>query len=273
MVETLKELNQVCQKPRYKEEGNWMVRTFLRDAALPVTWLVLHTPMTANQVTTLSLLIGLWGISLFAVPGAGMFLVGCLLLQLWYFLDHVDGQVARYRKTTGLNGRFFDFLTHHLIHTSIFFSLGVYAFQMTESLFFIVWGFTASLAVLIFNLIHDTKYKTFVEALPHEKVFKINKTGDADPVSKNPAAWAGVLSKVFSFFHKSSEIHVLMNLLTLGAVLEVCRVPLDFRLLYLFFYGCTLPLMSVVKITYLLMGHRIDEEFHAVFREVEAKGR
>src|SRR5437762_1650191 len=105
MVESLKELNRICQKPRYREVGNWMVRYVLRDLALPFTWLLLHTPVTANQVTLASLVVGLFGISLFAATSNASFLTGTLLLQLWYLLDHVDGQIARYRKTACLSGR------------------------------------------------------------------------------------------------------------------------------------------------------------------------
>src|SRR3989338_3961306 len=109
MVESLKELNNICQKPRYKEVGNWMVRNILRDAALPITWALLHTPVTANQVTLASLGIGLFGILLMAFVGKGWFLLGALLLQAWYLLDHVDGRNTPHPPTTPLPRRFFFF--------------------------------------------------------------------------------------------------------------------------------------------------------------------
>ena len=104
-MESLKELNVICQKPDYKTKGNWYVRTILRDAALPVTWLLLHTKITADQVTLASLAVALLGMIALALPGTGWFVAGVLLLQLWYYLDHVDGQIARYRKTVSLTGR------------------------------------------------------------------------------------------------------------------------------------------------------------------------
>src|SRR3989338_5676458 len=145
MVESLKKLSEICQKPRYKKVGNWMVRHILRDAALPVTWLLLHTPITANQVTFFSLVIGIVGIGLFSALAPSLFLAGTILLQLWYFLDHVDGQIARYHKTVSITGRFFDFLTHHIIHGVIFFSLGICMYQITRNFYLVIWGFVLSL--------------------------------------------------------------------------------------------------------------------------------
>lgn len=59
MVESLGELNKKCQKENYKKTGNWMVRSFLRCFALSRTWILLHTSITANQVTVPFLLVGI----------------------------------------------------------------------------------------------------------------------------------------------------------------------------------------------------------------------
>ena len=180
MVEPLEELNQICQKPRYKKVGNWMVRHILRDAALPVTWLLLHTPITANQVTFFSLVIGIVGIGLFSALAPSLFLAGTILLQLWYFLDHVDGQIARYHKTVSITGRFFDFLTHHIIHGVIFFSLGICMYQITRNFYLVIWGFVLSLFMMIFNLIHDSKSKAFIEKLLlHKTIYVVQKEDNA----------------------------------------------------------------------------------------------
>lgn len=264
MVESLKELNKICQKPRYKEVGNWMVRHILRDAALPVTRLLLHTSVTANQVTTISLLAGLAGIAAFTFLSPLAFLTGAFLLQLWYFLDHVDGQIARYRGTSGLTGRFFDFLTHHIIHGAVFFGLGFYAFRDTGNSFFVLWGFSSSLAILMFNLVHDTKYKTFFERFEAAKKIEILALSVGTDAQKNVGREV-FLRKGFSVLHKLCEIHVLMNLLTLAAVFQFW-VAVDLRFLLFVFYGFTTIFIAVVKISYLITRKEIDHEFSRRFR-------
>lgn len=271
MVESLEKLNQLCQKPRYKEVGNWMVRTFLRDAALRITWLLLLTGVTANQVTLASLVVALLGVFLFTCHPEFCFFLGSALLQMWYLLDHVDGQIARYRETACLSGRFFDFLTHHIIHATIFFALGLYGFNATGHFVLVIWGFVAALSMAVFNLVNDTKYKTFFEALAAGKAFRmVAEEGNKDRAreGENPSR---ELRKIFSFFHKLCEIHVLMNILTAVSVLELLvGNRWDGRLILLFFYGSIVPALAVIKPFYLIKNRRIDDEFRARFVERES---
>ena len=265
MVESLQELNKICQKPRYKEVGNWMARHIFREAALPVTWLLVHTPVTANQVTLLSLIIGVFGTICFASLADSFFLLGALCLQFWYLLDHVDGQLARYYKTASLSGRFFDFMTHQLIHGVILFALGVYVFRVTGHFFYLIWGFIASLGIIGFNIISDTKYKTFFECLLSSKnpVTLRTQMNRKELLKETP----GFLRCFFSLLHKMIEIHVMMNVFTLFALSEIFvqQVPLDSRFWLFLFYGAITPVLAIVKISYLIHNREVDEEYHRYF--------
>ncbi len=273
MVKSLKKLNEICQKPHYKKVGNWMVRHILRPAALPMTWLLLHTPITAHQVTLASIVVGVAGIYCFSLPGKSLFLAGCLLLQFWYYLDHVDGQIARYRGTSSLTGRFFDYMMHHFIHGIILFSLGYYLFATTGHRIFLAWGFAGSVSTFMFNLIYDAQYKTFFERLAPVKRLEINRPvqGEKGPEQnqektskKKPAA------VFFSLLHKSYEIHVIMNILTLAAFLQAwfSNVP-DLRPALFAFYGLAAPLLAVTKISYWIRSQKVDREFESNFRVLE----
>ena len=265
MVESLKELNKICQKPRYREIGNLYVRYVLRDAALPITWLLLHTKITANQVTLLSLIIALFGIALTVMPSNSAFLIGTLLLQLWYLLDHVDGQIARYRNTSSLTGRFFDFLMHHLIHGVLFFGLACYVFQITGGWIFIVWGFLTSAAMFMFNLIYDTMYKTFFEHILFSGSTISVKSSDRLE-TKVPGKNMNFLKTAFSTTHKLCEIHIVMSVLTLGAFLNFFNlIPLDFRVISFYFYGIAVPVLATGKIAYFIKNKRVDAEYESCF--------
>jgi len=267
MLESLKELNKLCQKPRYKEVGNWMVRNILRDAALPITRLLLHTEVTANQVTLLSLIVGILGGVLFAFKPWGAFLAGAVLMQLWYLLDHVDGQIARYRKTACLTGRFFDYVMHHAIHGVLFFSLGVYCFSAANNIFFVWWGFLTSLSIMMFNLMHDAKYKTFFEGLAGLNTKTISFSQPQDSVDKKQAAKKSIVRQVFSLLHKLAEIHVLMTILSLAAVIAwITKGAWDLRFLLMIFYGITVPIIAVTKISYWIGRREIDREFDQTFK-------
>ncbi|MCM8776081.1 MAG: CDP-alcohol phosphatidyltransferase family protein [Candidatus Omnitrophica bacterium] len=269
MVESLKELNTICQKPDYTTKGNWMARHIVRPAALPITWLLLHTPVSANQVTLVSLGVGLAGIYLLALVPKALFLAGVLLFQMWYLLDHVDGQIARYRENVTLTGRFLDFLTHHVIHGTVFFSLAIYCVQSSGSLFFVLWGFLVSISMMTFNLIHDVKAKTFYERIAAEKGMRLRNgtSGEGKASEKDETnPW----KSLFALLHKSMEIHVLMNILTLASLVQlVSQVPLDLRMLLFFYYGTAVPAVTVIKIVYLVESGGIDREFEEHFTTQE----
>ena len=267
MVESLKELNAICQKPHYREVGNWMVRRVLRDLALPVTWFLLHTPVTANQMTALAFLAGGTGAALMAFPSSAAFLAGALFLQFWYYLDHVDGQIARYRGTACLTGRFFDFVMHQVIHGLILFALGFFVFQQTGQAVFVIWGFAGSLSTMTFNYLYDAQYKTFFEKLRTLDRVEIRRSEELPPKpqSRTPS---GKFKKLFSLCHKLHEIHVMMNILTLAAVLQF--VPgfraIPWRTLLFVFYGLAAPLLAFVKLAYMLRKRAVDAEFDALFK-------
>lgn len=266
MIESLKDLNERVQKPNYKTVGNWMVRRILRDAALPITWLLLHTPVTANQVTLAAILVGVLGASLLGCESNLMFLLGTLLLQFWYLLDHVDGQIARYRQTDCLTGRFFDFLMHHVVHGIVLFFLGFYVYRLRDENIFVLWGFFASVSMFSFNMIHDIKYKAFFEKLVKGKGRVEFKEGarDGEKAHKNRE---GVLKKTFSFIHKACEMHVLMNVLTLAAILQqFSGNAFDFRSNLFMVYALVVPVLSVVKISYIIHTRNIDKNFTETFK-------
>ncbi len=271
MVEPLDQIRDRCQKPRYKQVGNWMVRHILRDAALPLTWLLLHTPVTANQVTTAAFVSGVLGCVLMALPSAGAFLAGALLLQLWYYLDHVDGQIARYRQTACLTGRFYDFVMHQAVHGLILFALGLHVFHLTGQIFFVIWGFAGSFCSMMFNYYYDAQYKTFFEKLMTVKTVGISKPPEPGPSAKSGAVRKSPAKKLFSFLHKSHEIHVMMNILTLAALLQLLPLARGFawRPALFLFYGLAAPLLAAVKLIYILRHRTIDADFNARFKILE----
>lgn len=242
-----------------------MVRTFLRDAALPFTWLLLHTGVTANQVTAIALSVGIAACCFFSQQSSAAFLTGALLLQFWYYLDHVDGQIARYRKTACTTGRFFDFLMHHIVHTLVIFSLGV-SFSSSLSLEEkgIVTAAAAAFLMSLFNSIHDIKSKAFIERLLQSQTVKIRQEqkNRTEQTEINHSA----ARRSFSVIHKACEIHVMMNTLTFFALVEFFFMPgADMRALLFIVYASAITLLTFVKITHFIRARKADDEFTALF--------
>jgi hypothetical protein len=269
-METLKELRKICQKPNYKTEGNWMARHITRDMALPITRLLLFTPVTANHVTTISILVILSAAFLFSSGTIPSIFWGSVLFQLWYLLDHVDGQIARYRKSASASGIFYDFVSHHIVNLSILSSLGMGVFRSTGDSFFLMAGFVGAGSILLFHLIFESKYKTFfavwskaAKELKKPIGVQIHPSGPAkkkNPAQFRPKSIVSYLKILYSILHKICEVHVLMNLLTLVAAVSFLNKDIQGITLFVLVYAFIAPLVFTLKMIYLVKNRVIDEE-------------
>jgi len=113
-METITELKDICKKP-----GNTPVKRFYRKISYYFTWFLLHFKLTANQVSVLGFVLGLFSAVLFITNNDLMFVFASLLFFLSMMADYCDGEVMRYRKYKKLpdelwreHGGFFDWMNH-----------------------------------------------------------------------------------------------------------------------------------------------------------------
>ncbi len=107
------ELRPIAQGAKTEVDRRWTYRAF-RAISIYVTWALLHTRVSPNQVTVLSLLVAAAGLVLVALPGAAMAITGCILLLVYHLLDRVDGELARYKERYSLLGVYLDNAGHYL---------------------------------------------------------------------------------------------------------------------------------------------------------------
>ncbi len=259
-VESLKELNKIVQKTNYKKVGNWMVRKITRDMALPLTWILLHTPISANGVTFISLIVGMSGCVFLSFESNVYFLWGAILLQFWYLLDHVDGQIARYRNQSSVTGIFFDYITHHIIHIGVFVGIGWSVYTHTLEVVYILLGIITATGILVLNLIYDCQYKAFFHWIKMYSQLAIKKkvnTATSDIIQTESKSRFRMM---FSWFHKLGEIHVLMNVITVIAIIQI-TMDLYLSHFVIVFYLVLISFTAVLKITYFVLTSKPDKEF------------
>jgi len=123
-MESIKELRNICQKPVVAENG-WYVRFFVRKVSIHFTWIFLNTPITANQISFLMILLGTIGGFSFILRGYTGALIGTILLQLYLILDCADGEVARYKSQCSLKGKYLDYIANDIVHVALFAGLTI----------------------------------------------------------------------------------------------------------------------------------------------------
>ena len=221
---TMAELADRCHKPDHRRLGNWMARNISRPLAMRITWLLLPTRITAHGATLLAMLTGVVATAAFAAGGIWGWLVGAALLQLWYLLDHVDGQLARFHGTASLDGVQFDYLMHHTINVLTPIGIG-YGLSREGSPILLAAGVAWGLGLLWIGLIHDTRYKAFVQRLKWLEGECSMIGGGGGRPAPAPAAPRSPRRLLKWMVRKSCEIHVTMNVLSLLAVGRCLAAP------------------------------------------------
>src|SRR5436309_14521992 len=84
----------LCQREKLRKPDD-LTRKH-RALSIYATWLLVKTPVTADQVTIASIVTGLLGAVALGLEGLAWGLIGCALLYLSFLFDQVDGEVARY---------------------------------------------------------------------------------------------------------------------------------------------------------------------------------
>ena len=109
-MESIKELRRICQETRddVLYQRSWFDRNLTRRISIYFTKPFLKMGVSANQATAVDLLIGLAAGALLVLPNPGYWLIGVLLFYLYFVFDCVDGEIARYRKTSSPVGSYLD---------------------------------------------------------------------------------------------------------------------------------------------------------------------
>ncbi len=211
------ELTRRCQKPDHRRVGNWMARRVVRPAAQAITWLLAPWPVSPDLVTLLA-----WGVLLGAAVALGQgtpggLLAGAGLLQLWYLLDHVDGQLARLQRRETLQGTLLDYLMHHSFWFFVPLGLGWGVFQATGGSGWLLAAAAWAWGAWLLHGVHDARYKAFFKRLKRTRgpVQLRRQTPGPQSPGRWPATWAARLRYLG---RKVSETHVVMNLLLLLAL-------------------------------------------------------
>lgn len=127
---TLEQLRAVVQPPEVLGRAtaeHWTGTLYMRRFSIHLTRLLLRTPITANGVTVLMIIAGVLAGPALLLPGLWGPLLAVLLTQVQMLVDCSDGEVARWRGTSGPRGPFLDQIGHYSAEGSIGLFLGLRA--------------------------------------------------------------------------------------------------------------------------------------------------
>jgi phosphatidylglycerophosphate synthase len=218
---TLEQLRARVHKDRHREIGNWLACRVARPTAVYGTWLAVRLGVSANLVTLVALLANLAAAAALATGGRIGLLAAAALLHLAFWLDHVDGQVARWRGTAGVTGVYLDYLMHHASAMTLGFALGVGLAVHDAAPVWSLAGFAIALGLTMLNLHNDCRYKAFFQRLKAaQSRFQVQGGSGGRPTP--PIGWPrygwGILTWPLA---KSCEPHVVLVAISVLAVVAL----------------------------------------------------
>lgn len=208
---------------------------------------LLKMNVSAFQASVISMLIAIIACMLIAVPNIVTRITGIILVPIWHVFDCVDGNIARYRKTTSDFGSAVDAICGYFIGAFLPLSLGVASWNLQLTFLnipadiFIILGALACISEVMMRLIHQ---KYAFEALSVEiKTGKHIEKGDNqyeltgfNRIRKMADVEMGVvglpmfalwLCPVFNFYHILTLYYCLTKVLSLfvitGYYLRKCK--------------------------------------------------
>jgi hypothetical protein len=232
---TLALLKEVARKggAASSQDPFWLSRLVYRKFTIYFTWLCVKLGIGSNAATLLS------GIAIFAaavcyvLPSKWAWLAGALLVQLYFILDHVDGELARYetvhlgRTDSGTSGLFYDTCCH-AGELALVAGIGLRLFALMGG----AWWVAVVVLLVYFpgNIMPWQRYCEAVVAYAKKHVEGDRAALAAEMVRSSSYAWAPAAGPLMSGRFRSALMQTIGfpgYFVTLGVctILDVAGVP------------------------------------------------
>ncbi len=232
---TISELRKICQtsknSPSQASQTIWGKTN--RFFSIYLTWFFIKTPLTPNHITILGSSVFIVGCSLFVFQTTRMQLYGLALMVLAYWLDAVDGEVARFRnvmKKYDIGGVYVEPVSHDIQYACMLLPIGIGATLASATLFPLLASAIATCAKLTFRL---AEFR-LMAVMRHIDEVKGTTYGWKKQGAETPKTF------VYSLYRNVSTVNGMMPLLFFAVLVH--RVDI-----FLYFYAGIFTLLLVYK--------------------------
>lgn len=132
---SLKELKEISEKKR-----DCIIMYNYRRISRLITYFLIKTNITPNQVTLVSILFALVSIPFFYFGTYVNLVIGAVLFQLSYLFDVCDGEIARAKKLTSNSGAWLDGISDDITQSLIFIAMVLGAYNLSKNVNVLIVG-------------------------------------------------------------------------------------------------------------------------------------
>jgi phosphatidylglycerophosphate synthase len=270
-------LRAICHTGKVSNDSRfWYVLS--RRFSIYITWLLLHTRVRPNQVTMATVALALLGVCLLAASAPWVALWGAIALLAHFFLDKVDGDIARFRKIYSVAGVYLDYLGHSIVYGGIFAGLGLHLARHAQGAGAIIGVLgTAAVGALAMEIGNQHKNAGFLlfarsvltqpDLLPAQRrthplrVLSRQATQEARALHAqaplSPAEW--FIGRVRDGVLLVSDYSVMLPLVTAGLIVEVATG--DLRVLTgVFLFEAFMQAAVLLSLVWINYSVNVEEE-------------
>ena len=211
-------------------------------------WVLTNTRLTPNQITVVSLAFGLAAAAGFASTAPLVVALGLLAFHVHVLLDYVDGEVARCRGETSVQGAYFDLMTDRLTFPLLVFCSGLGAYRASGDPGMLIVGFIATFGLFLDKEAVDSWYRANAGGTGTE----IEDRYVAAPARSARRVWRSRLALLAVM---SRGLTAFLTYTVCAAVLDVFwRFPIDaigsYRAFVLAVFAVLMPLGALARFLY-----------------------
>ena len=274
-MESWKEFSKKIEKDQTDLKADWYGRFFVWKISAPITYLLVRTPISANQVTVIQEIIGTIGAIMLAVPSIKIMLLGIFLIQFGFILDCVDGEVARYKGQSSVRGVFLDLIGHQIVIPFYIFFTSLGVFVRTGQIDALVVGFLGALFIIPTERLALLSVINSMIEKKGNRNYSIDVIGDDEiqipdnnlPIQKRNG-WFWAIKKKWSYPDS-------MNMLTLFVITEyffptIKLWSLDLSPTYIFLYFFSIPVIIGRFLSFhnIFKYNIVEKHFHYIIRKI-----
>ncbi len=249
---SIRKLRERVQIPRRYADTFYGVQV-MRRLSVYLTAVAIRWRLMPDQVTWASLFLALGGLG---ACGGGHWGWGVLGLNVYYLLDHVDGELARYGGHPQPSGVFFDMILNYLVHPLTFVAMAAgLRPEFGDGMIF--WGVLGMFAYVMLGAIPMCEDSIVLYFVRREgSSFLQNEKDVASPDERS----GGLLRRIFSQLERWSTYPDFLLVLTLCVVLGlILGLPLEpLMAILLVFYASLASFVWTSKLFYKIFNQTLD---------------
>ena len=234
---TLINVKEGCR--RKNSEANNKLHWFSSKFSIYFSYIFIKLRFTADQVTIIFFLIGLFGVFSYGFNSLSLSILGYMLFRLHIIIDMSDGDVARFNQSFSIRGAYWDAVIHAILNPLYYIFICFSFYLQFDNNLFIVIG---ALLGLSSSVLMSVKNNYFKAMLSNGMSLTKNVVLDS-PVEKKPNIKKNIKYKSIYFL---SEILSIEGFIFLAVFVRLFDKEL-FAYILLFIYLFSNILITAVK--------------------------